>query len=101
MRRCPDDEIGRNSVRPWTIPRTIACSQVIDSPVTGRAVRPRERMWRNGGTGTGSGDASRGAPYPRRPDHARPRVTVLRTRRVKVPRTAPRHYASDLVVIER
>src|SRR5215210_626723 len=26
MRRCPLLEIGRNSVRPWTMPRTIACS---------------------------------------------------------------------------
>ena len=24
MRRCPVLEIGRNSVRPWTIPRTMA-----------------------------------------------------------------------------
>ena len=24
MMRCPEDEIGRNSVSPWTIPRTAA-----------------------------------------------------------------------------
>jgi hypothetical protein len=29
MRRCPVLEIGRNSVRPWTIPRTIASSSDI------------------------------------------------------------------------
>ena len=34
MRRCPDEEIGRNSVRPCTAPRTIACSQVMASPIT-------------------------------------------------------------------
>src|SRR4029453_2702555 len=29
IRRCADEETGRNSVRPWTTPRTMASTQVI------------------------------------------------------------------------
>ena len=36
MRRWAVDEIGRNSVRPWTIPRTIAWNALTGGTVTGR-----------------------------------------------------------------
>ena len=38
--RCPLDEIGRNSDRPWTIPRMIACS-TDKAPMLGVTRRPR------------------------------------------------------------
>ena len=40
MRRWPELEIGRNSVRPWTMPRTMACRRVhCASAGAGRARR--------------------------------------------------------------
>src|SRR6476619_4393868 len=42
MIRCPDDEIGRNSVTPWTRPRTNAWKPVTGVHATGRPpVHPR------------------------------------------------------------
>ena len=42
-RRCAVLEIGRNSVSPWTIPRTIASSVEIESEAARGSVHGRER----------------------------------------------------------
>ena len=42
IRRWPEEEIGRNSVSPCTAPSTMACTQVMDSPITARPL-PRVR----------------------------------------------------------
>src|SRR3954462_4380802 len=43
-RRCPLEEIGKNSVRPWTMPKTMAWRIGTDSSPDGRAHRRVRRV---------------------------------------------------------
>jgi hypothetical protein len=45
--KCPELEIGRNSVSPWTMPRMMACRMVKRAPsLVGAAATRRERRRR-------------------------------------------------------
>src|SRR6478609_4228086 len=60
MRRWADDEIGRNSVSPWTSPRTTTSSQVTPSTSRSRrSTRPGEECTSRPGTVLGG---ARGSP---------------------------------------
>ena len=52
IRRCALEEIGRNSVSPWTTPRTTASNQPMRSADAGDGGRTAGRR-RHGGTGRG------------------------------------------------
>ncbi len=80
IRKCPEDEMGRNSVKPCTRPRITAWSQVIASPITHRS-----RLIRMGVTAhrfrvSGSrftGATLPGPTAPRRARHVRVRIPRL------------------------